>query len=43
MVITENERSYCPFDDLEVSGTFDDLAVLGVAGDLLSCARNRER
>ena len=43
LVITENERSYCPFDDLEVSGTFDDLDVSGTAGDLLSCARNRER
>ena len=39
-VTVENENSYCPFDDLEVSGTntFE-----GGTIEQLKCARNQER
>ena len=45
-VSVENERSYCPFGDLETSGRgqVEDLLVSGVTDvDILTCARNKER
>ena len=47
-VSVENERSYCPFDDLEISGRGQVTDILGVATgtidiDILTCARNQER
>ena len=45
-VSVENERGYCPFDDLETSGRgqVQDLLVSGVTDvDILTCARNKER
>ncbi len=45
-VSVENERGYCPFEDLETSGRgqVQDLLVSGVTDvDILTCARNKER
>ena len=45
-VSVENERGYCPFDDLETSGRgqVQDLLVSGVSDvDILTCSRNKER
>ena len=43
-VSVENERSYCPFDDLETSGR-GTITSFGSSVDIniLTCARNQER
>lgn len=44
-VMVENERTYCPFDDLEVSGTVAVTLADGTVNNIeqLHCARNQER